>query len=92
MTAMDKRFCSKRSNVLDIDDLKPSRKHRIRFPGVPNFRCAAIRATGITVYLENKATLEVAQKVAAHERPRTTKLYDRTDDQLTLDEIEKISV
>jgi mRNA interferase HigB len=45
-----------------------------------------------TVYLENKGTLEVAQKIAAHESPRTSKLYDRTDDQLTLDEIEKISV
>jgi hypothetical protein len=41
---------------------------------------------------ENNGTLETAQKIAAHESPRTTKLYDRTDDQLTLDEIEKISV
>ena len=49
-------------------------------------------ATGITVYLENKGTLETGQKIAAHESPRTTNLYDRTDDQLTLDEIEKISV
>ena len=54
--------------------------------------CHSFRATGITVYLENKGTLETAQKIAAHESPRTTKLYDRTDDQLTLDEIEKISV
>jgi integrase/recombinase XerD len=51
--------------------------------------CHSFRATGITVYLENNGTLET---VAAHESPRTTKLYDRTDDQLTLDEIEKISV
>ncbi|HEV3210111.1 MAG TPA: tyrosine-type recombinase/integrase [Chthoniobacterales bacterium] len=54
--------------------------------------CHSFRATGITVYLENNGTLETAQKIAAHESPRTTKLYDRTDDQLTLDEIEKISV
>jgi integrase len=54
--------------------------------------CHSFRATGITVYLENKGTLETAQKIAAHESPRTTKLYDRTDDQLTLDEIEKITV
>ena len=45
-----------------------------------------------TVYLENNGTLETAQKIAAHESHCTTKLYDRTDDQLTLDEIEKISV
>ena len=44
--------------------------------------CHSYRATGITNYLEG--TLETAQKIAAHEEPRTTKLYDRTDDQLTL--------
>jgi integrase/recombinase XerD len=54
--------------------------------------CHSFCATGITVYLENNGTLETAQKIAAHESPRTTKLYDRTEDQLTLDEIEKISV
>jgi hypothetical protein len=35
---------------------------------------------------------DLAQQVDGHEFLRTTKLYDRTDDQLTLDEIEKISV
>jgi integrase/recombinase XerD len=54
--------------------------------------CHSFWATGITVYLENSGTLETTQKIAAHESPRTTKLYDRTYDQLTLDEIEKISV
>jgi integrase/recombinase XerD len=52
----------------------------------------SFRATGITIYLENGGTLENAQKIAAHESPRTTKLYDRTNDQLTLDEIERIAV
>lgn len=50
------------------------------------------RATGITAYLENGGTIENAQKIAAHESPRTTKLYDRTNDELTLDEIERISI
>jgi hypothetical protein len=54
--------------------------------------CNSFRETGITVYLENNGTLETAQKIAAHESPRATKLYDQTDDQLTLDEIEKISI
>jgi integrase/recombinase XerD len=48
------------------------------------------RATGITVYLENGGTIEKAQQIAAHESPRTTKLYDRTSDEVTLDEIERI--
>ena len=52
----------------------------------------SFRATGITIYLENGGTLETAQKIAAHESPRTTKLYDRTNDQLTLDEIERIAI
>jgi hypothetical protein len=30
--------------------------------------------------------------MAAHESPRTTKLYDRTDDQIALDEVEKIGI
>ncbi len=36
--------------------------------------------------------IEKAQQIAAHESPRTTKLYDRTNDQLSLDEIEKIQI
>ena len=42
--------------------------------------CHTFRATGITAYLENGGTIEHAQAIAAHESPRTTKLYDRTSD------------
>jgi hypothetical protein len=49
-------------------------------------------ATGITAYLEAGGTLENAQLMAAHESPHTTKLYDRTDDEITLDEVERISI
>jgi site-specific recombinase XerD len=52
--------------------------------------CHSFRATGITNYLEHKGTLEKAQQMASHASPRTTKLYDRTNDQITLDEVEKI--
>ena len=52
----------------------------------------SFRATGITAYLENGGTIEKAQQIAAHESPKTTKLYDRTGDQLTLDEIERIAI
>ena len=44
------------------------------------------RATGITAYLETGGTLENAQAMAAYESPRTTKLYDRTGDEISLDE------
>ncbi|MGO9810747.1 MAG: hypothetical protein ACLP53_08155 [Isosphaeraceae bacterium] len=36
--------------------------------------------------------IEHAQQIANHESPKTTKLYDRTSDQVTLDEIEKIAI
>jgi site-specific recombinase XerD len=48
------------------------------------------RATGITAYLSNGGALEHAQEMAAHESPRTTKLYDRTKERLTQDEVERI--
>lgn len=48
------------------------------------------RATGITAYLNNGGALEHAQSMAAHESPRTTKLYDRTKERLTQDEVERI--
>ena len=51
--------------------------------------CHTFRATGITAYLEAGGTLENAQLMAAHESPRTTKLYDRTGDEITLDEVER---
>ena len=54
--------------------------------------CHTFRATGITAYLENGGTIENAQTIAAHESPRTTKLYDRTSDEITLDEIERILI
>jgi site-specific recombinase XerD len=48
------------------------------------------RATGITAYLSNGGQLEHAQEMAGHESPRTTKLYDRTKERLTQDEVERI--
>jgi site-specific recombinase XerD len=48
------------------------------------------RTTGITAYLSSGGALEHAQSMAAHKSPRTTKLYDRTKERLTLREIERI--
>jgi integrase len=52
--------------------------------------CHTFRATGITAYLSNGGTLEHAQQIAGQASPKTTKLYDRTADAVTLDEIERI--
>jgi site-specific recombinase XerD len=68
-------------------------QRRAREAGIPTAVCNhTFRATGITAYLDNGGSLENAQAMAAHESPRTTKLYDRTDDQITLDEVEKIGI
>lgn len=50
------------------------------------------RATGITAYLKNNGLLEHVQTIANHSSPRTTRLYDRRSDEISLDEIEKIFI
>jgi site-specific recombinase XerD len=68
-------------------------KRRAEDAGLPATTCChTFRATGITAYLENGGTIENAQAIAAHESPRTTKLYDRTSDEITLDEVERILI
>jgi integrase/recombinase XerD len=68
-------------------------QRRAHEAGIPTAVCDhTFRATGITAYLDNGGSLENAQAMAALESPRTTKLYDRTDDQITLDEVEKIGI
>jgi integrase/recombinase XerD len=52
--------------------------------------CHSFRATGITTYLQNGGKLEVAQQMAGHESARTTGLYDRRDDTVALDEVERV--
>jgi integrase len=54
--------------------------------------CHSFRATGITEYLRNGGKLEIAQQMANHESSRTTGLYDRRQDQVSLDEVERIVI
>ena len=68
-------------------------KRRAKAAGLPSSTsCHTMRGTGITAYLNNNGTIENAQAIAAHESPRTTKLYDRTSDDITLDEVERIAI
>ena len=50
------------------------------------------RATGVTAYLKNGGTLERAAQMANHASARTTQLYDRRAEEVTLDEVERILV
>lgn len=52
----------------------------------------SFRATGITQYLKGGGKLEIAQQMANHESARTTGLYDRRNDLVSLDEVERIAI
>ena len=51
---------------------------------------ALVHGDAAEVVLERLGLLEYAQQMAAHESARTTKLYDRRNDQVTLDQVERI--
>lgn len=66
-------------------------KRRTKAAGLGGkFSNHTFRGTGITAYLSNDGQLERAQYMAGHASPRTTKLYDRREQEATLDEVERI--
>ena len=68
-------------------------KRRARQAGLPAEICAhSFRGTGITEYLRNGGDLEVAARIAGHESTRTTQLYNRVQEEISLDEIERIHI
>ncbi len=80
------------TNPLSSSDAWAMVRRRAKAAGIETaIGCHTFRATGITVYLTNGGTLEKAQQMAAHESAKTTKLYDRTNDTITLDEVERIA-
>jgi integrase/recombinase XerD len=68
-------------------------RRRAKAAGITTEVCNhTFRRAGITAYLENGGTLEKARQMAAHAYTRTTQLYDRREDRVTLDEIVKINI
>jgi hypothetical protein len=59
---------------------------------LPTSALQLYRPVTITAYLENGGTLEKARQMAAHASTRTTQLYDRREDRVTLDEVVKINI
>jgi integrase/recombinase XerD len=53
--------------------------------------CHSFRATGITEYMNARGALDIAQRIAGHSQLSTTKIYDRSQDRVTITEIERIS-
>ncbi|MGH9439551.1 MAG: tyrosine-type recombinase/integrase [Terriglobia bacterium] len=74
-------------------DAYPMIQRRTRRAGVKTLiGNHSLRATGITDYLKNQGTLEGVQVMVNHSSPRTTKLYDRRNDETSLDEYEKVRI
>ena len=69
-------------------------RRRARAAGIDTaVSCHTFRGTGITAYLEHPdAKLEEAQKMAAHSDPKTTRLYDRRSQAVTIDDVERIRI
>ena len=66
-------------------------KRRLKDAGLSDaFSPHSFRATGITNFLENGGTLEVAQRIAGHADSRTTKLYDRRGQRVLVEDMERI--
>ena len=86
----ERTFSENRMSRVDVFRMIKRRVRQAELGAAAN--CHTFRATGITAYLLNGGSIENAQAIAAHESPRTTKLYDRTADGITLDEIERIVI
>jgi integrase/recombinase XerD len=84
-----RQLTATRMNRFDVFHMIKRRAMDAGMP--PNICCHTFRATGITAYLQNGGKLEIAQALAVHESPRTTKLYVRTADEITLQEVERIA-
>ena len=54
--------------------------------------CHSFRAAGITVYLQNGGEVETAQEMANHGSIATTRLYDRRNEEISLEEVERIRI
>ena len=68
-------------------------KRRARKAGLTAEICAhSFRGTGITEYLRNGGDLEIAARIAGHVSIRTTQLYNRLPEEISLDEIERIHI
>ena len=86
----DKRLSIKRMSRTDV--LRMIKRRAVAAGLSSKIGCHTWRATGITAYLQNGGALEHAMRIACHESARTTKLYDRTSDEVSLDEIERVRI
>ena len=90
----DARIYNRALSVKEINSLEPNKESSIRPYAWWDFEGnIPVERTGRYPFnnLENGGKLEDAQRMAGHSSAKTTKLYDRRDDTIKLDEVEKIS-
>jgi integrase/recombinase XerD len=81
------------SNALDRVNAWQMVRRRAKAAGIETAICnRTFRATGITEYLRNGGKVEIAQQMAGHADPRTTRLYDRRQEEISLDEVERAAI
>ncbi|HVT90631.1 MAG TPA: tyrosine-type recombinase/integrase [Tepidisphaeraceae bacterium] len=77
--------------ALHPDNVLQMVKRRARDAGVSDRLCCHTwRGTGITAYIKAGGDIRIAQKMAGHASLKTTQIYDRSEDEVTLDEVERI--
>jgi len=82
------------TQALTMNDIYRMVKRRLQDTGLPSryLSCHSFRATAITDLLTQGVPLEDVQYLAGHSDPRTTRLYDRRQKQVTRNIVERISV
>jgi len=87
------RSCTLTTRPMVVRNVLDMVKRRALAASLPSDVCNhTFRATGITEYLSNEGSLETAAQIAGHASTRTTQLYNRSKDELSLSEIERIRI
>jgi len=73
-----------------IDAARMLRRRLSKAAVVGKYSPHSFRATGLTRFLEEGGTLEAAQNIADHADSRTTKLYDRRQQVVLREDVERI--
>jgi integrase len=91
-TALDRTGLLSQSPMSQADAYRMIRRRVIEAGIATKISNRSFLTTGITEYLRNGGRREIAQQMANHESARTTGLYDRRDDEVSLDEVERIVI
>ena len=91
--AGNRRTGELKATSLQRNDAWAMVKRRAAGAGLTHKLCNhSFRATGITAFIAAGGDIDKARQIAGHASTKTTQLYNRTSDEITLDEIERIAI